>query len=358
MPKINSFSLCAMVVALSGAPYWGIINAYLFYTSENSVLISMVIGLIISFIATKIFLSIFNKDTNKTIIGKFKIIYGKYSIIVNILYILISFSIYIFLSYRLTAFLSSQYLIETPKIYMHLIVIVTIFYMASKGIEALTRVSVLSLYLSLITFSFIFFSLLKHIEFNNFLPVFLVSGTNILKSSLVFAAYFSIPTFYINSIKKDQIVDKEKFNKTFYVMYFISFIILSISTGITLGVYGIKIANLFDYPLYSVLKKISLFHFIDSIENISMVLWILYVLNASAMVLYSVISAVKETFNINKNRIIIGVLFALAFLIPRILFMKNNFVEQFGYVTYPLSTGLALLLIIFITLVLYKKKKM
>ena len=102
-------------------------------------------------------------------------------------------------------------------------------------------------------------------------------------------------------------------------MYFISFIILSISTGITLGVYGIKIANLFDYSLYTVLKKISLFHFIDSIENISMVLWILYVLNASAMVLYSVISAVKETFNINKNKIIIGVLFALAILIPKIL---------------------------------------
>lgn len=356
MQKTNSFSLSALVVANTGAPYWGILASYLFYKSENAVLLSMIIGFILSLIIIKGFLILFNRFTDKTFVGKVKLLFGKFSIVLNTLFILFAFSMYIYLTYRLTAFLSSQYLIETPKYYMHLLIIFTTFYMASKDIEALARVSTISLFLAVFIFLSIFFSLLGSVEFSNYLPFFTVSFVNILESSIVFAIYFSAPVIFVTAIKKDQIVDKEKFNKTFYLMLTLSIVMFLLAGGTTLGILGIKLTNLFEYPLYSVLKKISLFSFIDSIENVSILLWVLYVINSTSMILYSIISAAKETYNAKKGTLIIIILFLLSYIIPKAFLMENTYAENIEYTYIPLISYIAMIVLVIIVLIFSKKK--
>lgn len=356
MQKINSFSLTTLLVANTGAPYWGILASYLFYKTKNAALLSMIIGFILSLIITKAYLILFNRFTDKTFVGKVKLIFGKFSVVLNTLFIIIAFSMYIYLTYRLTAFLSSQYLVETPKYYMHLLIIFTTFYIASKGIEALTRLSTISFFLALVIFFSIFFSLISHIMFSNYLPFFTVSTIEIIKSSLIFAAYFSAPSIFVTAIKKDQLVDKEKFDKTFYLMLFLSIVLLLLAGGTTLGILGINLTNLFDYPLYTVLKRISLFSFLDSIENISIILWLLYVINSTSMIIYSVISAIKETFNIKKSIIINIILFILAYLIPKIFLMESTFPENTIYTYVPLISYVLMTILVFIVIIFSKKK--
>lgn len=356
MEKINSFSLCSIVIGLSGAAYWGILSTFVLETSKNDTFISLIIGFILSLIIFKLFVNFFNKKTDLTIIGKNKLVYGKFSYVINIIFIAVSLSLYIFQTYRLTSFLSSQYLINTPKIFLHLLIILTTFYIANKDIETITRVSIISLFLAIVIYMFDAFSLVGYVKIDNYLPILNTSYKNILSSSIVFAAYFSGPSLYINSIKKDQITDKEKFNKVFYALFTLSFILLLLATLITVGNYGIELTNMFDYPLYTVLKKINILSFIDSVENISIMLWILYIINSSNMILYSAINSVKETFNLKNNKYSIIILLLLSVLIPYILFMKNNFVETFDYIIVPFSTIVLEIIIIFITSILIKKK--
>lgn len=356
MNKINSISLSTLVVALSGAPFWGIISSYLFNYSKNSIFISMIIGFIIGLVIVKIFLLYFNKESNKTIVEKNKNVYGKFSIIVNSLFIILSLSIYLFLTYRLTSFLSSQYLIQTPKIYMYLLILITTFYISSKGIETITRVSTISLFLALIIFSFDFFSLIQYINFDNYLPLINTNTLDIIKSSIIFSIYFSVPCIYITTYKKDIIVDKDKFNKTFYLFFILSFIVVFLAAITTLGIFGSKLTSMFEYPLYSILKRIELFSFIDSVENISIILWLLYIINSSSVILNSTINSIEITYNIKNKKIINIILFIILLIIPKLFLMNNNYVESFKYVIVPLTVCVIILIQIIISLFLSKKK--
>ena len=71
-------------------------------------------------------------------------------------------------------------------------------------------------------------------NFENYLPIITTSKTNILKSSLVFSLYFSAPIFFINIVKKDDLVDKNKFNKYFFIMHLFTFLIVFFAILLTL----------------------------------------------------------------------------------------------------------------------------
>ena len=133
-------------------------------------------------------------------------------------------------------------------------------------------------------------------------------------------------------------------------MIIISFIMIFLSISTTIGVLGINISNLFDYPAYSVLKKIKLFSFLDSLENVSIMLWILYIINASSVMLSFISSSIKETFNI-KSKTIIIILLIISFAIPNFIFFSNNYNESYEYIYLPLSFLIIMFIIIIISLI-------
>lgn len=356
--KVNSFSLSILVITLSGAPFWGILTSYLLYNSKEATPISMLIGYFLGLIISKIFLS-FN-DTHKDLISSKKIekIYSKFSIVINIIEAILAIFTYIFLCYRLSSFLSSQYLIETPDIYFFILILALTFYIADQGIETLTRVTIISIYVAITIFVFDYINLFKEINFNNFLPILTVNFKSIIKSSIIYALFSSVPPMFAMSISKTDIIDHENFNKMYYRMYSISFIILLIAITTTIGVYGINLSSLFDYPLYTVLKKIEIFSFIDSIENISVILWILYSINAASAVLLSIFNNLKEALNLDKKKTkYFKALTMLLILIITIFFYKkNSYIETIEYIKYPIYVTFILFMLTFISLIISKIK--
>ena len=116
---------------------------------------------------------------------------------------------------------------------------------------------------------------------------------------------------------------------------------------------GIELCNIFDYPLYTVLKKISLFRFIESFENVSILLWVIYIINATSISLLCTFNTLKDTFNLkNKSfKYMKYILFVIAFLIPTIFFMDNTFIDSLNYVWIPASLTVMMLLIVTISLI-------
>lgn len=361
--KINSFSLSALILPLSGAPFWGILTSYMVHTSKTATLISMIIGFIISLIISKIFLKFFDCFPDLLGADKIKRTFGFLSYLINSLYGIIALIMYIFLSYRLSNFISSQYLTETLNTYIYALIIFITTFIASKKIETITRISIISFYISLIIFVFDFSSLITNIDYNNFLPLVTVSLKDILKSSISFSLYFTLPLFYLLCYKKNNLVDKDKFNKMYYKMLTLSFMILFISLSTTIGVYGIYLTNLFDYPLYTVLKKIKIFSFLESIENISVIIWIIYTINACSLLLCSTFDNLKITYNLNnkKSNILNIILIILIFIFPLLFYNNSNFVETYEYVKIPLLVTFILLVLVILTTFIislkYKKRK-
>ncbi|MGN1028811.1 MAG: GerAB/ArcD/ProY family transporter, partial [Bacilli bacterium] len=249
-------------------------------------------------------------------------------------------------------------LTEKPSIYFFLLILGLTFYIANKGIETLTRVSIISILVAFSIFIFDYTNLIKDININNFLPLITVSYKNIIKSSIIYALFSSIPPMFVMSIKKDDLIDKNNFNKLYYKMYTLSFISLFIAITFTIGVFGINLASLFDYPLYTVLKKIEIFSFLDSLENISVMLWILYSINAAASVLLCIFNNLKEALTLNKKKekyMKISVMI-ITLIITFIFYNKYSYIESYDYIKYPLYVTLTMLIIICLTIIINKIK--
>lgn len=361
--KINSFSLSTLVIALSGAPFWGILTSYMIHISKTASLISMLIGFVLSLILSLIFLKFF--DSYPELLGseKIKKVFGKFSYPLNTCFGVLATIIYIFFTYRLATFLSSQYLTQTSNIYIYAMIIFITAYTASKKIETVTRVSVISFFLAISIFAFDFFNLVNAVKIDNFLPFITVNTKSIIASSISFTLYYTVPTFFVMSYKKNNLTDKDIFKKYFYFMFSLSFIILFLAISVTIGVYGINLTDLFDYPLYTVLKKIQIFSFLESLENISSIIWILYTINAGSIMLCTTFDNLESAFNLSnkKSRILNLIIILIAFIFPLIFYQNNNYIETYGYVKFPLIVTLILLILITISTLFisikYKKNK-
>ena len=353
--KINSFSLSTTLFSISLAVLFGIINSYLLNTSKTSTPISLFLGYILSILLSFIPLKLFNTKEDSTLSQKTKIAYGKLSIIINLIYIITSISLYILITYRLTSFISSQYLIETKKEFLLIPTLLITYYIANKGTETTARLSQISFFLCIMIFIFDALGLITHVNIDNLFPIISTSKENIIKSALMFSVFFSVPFTYINVIKKNNLSDKSKFNKYYHIMHIISFIMITSAIIITLGVYGIHLINLFDYPLYTVLKKISLFNFIDSIENASIMLWPLALIIAASIILLFVFNILDSiTKHSNKIKPSIPI---ISFLTAYLFFMNNTLIETFKYLIIPTIIVIILQITNLVTLILLKIKK-
>jgi len=347
--KINSIGLFTMINSLTSASLYGIFSSYLLGTAENASFISVIIGFLISLVIAKIILSFFYKYPELSYSDKMKKIHKKTSYFFIIISILISIFGYILFTYRLTTFLSTQYLVETPKYLISLLIIFITFYTASKGLEATIRVSTISFFISMFIFIFDFATLFNQIKLENILPIMTVSYKNIIITSIIFSFYFIIPITNIYSLKLNQIKDKTKFKKYYYLGIVLSFIIALISIISVNGISGIEINKLFDYPIYTVLKRIKLFSFLDSLENVSIMLWILFIINTSSMSLLFIFNTFKNTFNTNKKitKLFNYLVIIISFSIQNFIFSKNNYNESYHYIWIPF-TILSIILIIII----------
>ncbi len=356
--KINSFSLSTIIVSLCCASFYGIFSSYIVNKTKNASLISIVIGFIISLIIAYIIYRFLKIKEELSYAGKIKYLFPKLSIIINIISIICSIFGYILITYRLTTFLSNQYLINTPRYLISLLIIILTYYTASKGIETVIRVSVITFFISSVIFIFDFSSLVSQINFDNYLPLITVSIKDIITSSLIFACYFSIPIIYISIIPMKNINDKNKFIKYYYLMITYSFIIIFISLFTCIGVNGYKVTSLFDYPVYSTLKRIKLFSILDSLENISISAWFLFIINISNMILTYIFNSFKELFKFKKkNQILNIIVMSITFAIPNFIFSNNNFNESYDYIYIPIIYLSITLLIIIISLIKHCIKK-
>ena len=352
----NSFCLSTIIISLCCAPFYGIFSSYIVNTSKNASLISLVIGFFISIIISMIIYKFIVREKDMNFTQKIKNYYPKMSLIINIISILAAVSAYILITYRLTTFLSNEYLTSTPKYIILLLILSLTFYTSSKWISTVIRVSTITFFISISIFLFDAGSLISQISFDNFLPLLDVKYTNIIKSSVVFAMYFSVPLIYLNILSYNQIIDSYKFKIYYYSMIILSFIVIFVSLFTSIGVNGINVTKMFDYPVYSTLKRIKLFSILDSLENISISAWFLFIINMANIMLLYIFNSINELFNFNdKTNLIIRLSIMLfVFIISNIIFV-NNLNESFKYIYIPIiPLGISLLIILSI---LFKKKR-
>ena len=354
--KINSFEFSSIIPLIVSNSALGSSFLYLYNYSNKSSIISMVIGLIISIFPILLVFKIFNTYPSLTLSEKLKTIFPKWIYyIINTLFIIISLSLSSLVFFRLTVFFHSQFTGTFSKFAIATILVLSSYYLTSKNIEVIARFSSLIIFICILLFLFDSISLIPEIKLDNIFPL-IDNNKNIFTSSIIFAALFSGPSFLLLIIPKNSIIDKYKLKKYVITTYILSGTSLLLINIITLGVLGIDLIKIYTYPVYIVLKKIHVINFINSIENITVLMWFFILIFTSSLFLFFSKECLTNMINIKYKRILNIILNILIAFLPIILFKSNSFFDKPSSAIIPVIMYAIIYLFLIIVLIANKNK--
>lgn len=289
-------------------------------TAEVDSYISIIISYLLGLFPLLLFILIFNYKKELDIKEKINYLFGNYlgtiiNYIINILVLIIG----IILIYNISNFAISQFLAETPLLVFMILLGLILIYNVSLGIENISRVAIIFLAFICLLTIISTTGVLKDFEISNIKPVLENGFMNSIKGSLSLTLTNIIPIFTLLIIPKNKIKEDKKLNIYLFIFYTLAFIFMFIAIFLTLGSLGIYLCDLYQYPEYTVLKKISLFGFLDRIENFIYIKWILSSIICLTLVIYYIQRSIKKDSTKVVPIIIVGLLISLSLLI-----FKNN----------------------------------
>lgn len=319
--------------------------------------IGVLIGSIIGIIPFLIFLYIFNYKKDKTIFEKNIFLFGKIlGNIINYLLSILFFFIGAIILFNLSNFIVSQYLYDTPLLHILILFGIVLYHILNKGIETISRVSFIFTIIFLSFFIFGVIVLNNEVKLDNLKPILEFGLYKPFIAGCANSIITTIPFYTILVIPKNNITDKEKTTKYLIIGYIISVIMLFMISFISTSILGKYLINLYQYPGYMTLKKVSIFNFIDRIENFLSLHWILSCFITITMTLYYIKSNIKR----NGNSKILNIILCLTIIIFSYKLFKNNTIfNNYIYYVYPyiLLSVLIISIIITINIIIRKALK-
>ena len=266
------------------------------------------------------------------------------SIIIKIILIgFILFGIFVLLVI-LSTFLYSYFLPFTPSIISCLPFIFLASFLNTKSIKKIIYVAQILFVISIVLIILKTCLLTNEFDFNNLLPFFTTKPANIFKTSLIFAILSTAP--FITLV--DENIDFKNSLK-YYLISSFTILIVVLTLTIVLG----NLVNIYSYPEYSVLRKISFFKFIENIENFISVGWFFDIFICMS------VSSLKIKNIINVKKSYIPFLINLILLIIVNQYTANNFYNSMIiYKSFPIMLSIfMILLFILIFIKIWANKK-
>ena len=325
MKKISYLEFASIVIIQVVTMFSGIIITVLKegagINSWLSALISYIIGLIIIYLI--MYISNYHKDLplNK----KIKTLFGnKIGFIINIIISIVLIILGITILYNTINFILSQLLYRTPFIISCSLFMLLIIYNTNKGINVISKTSIILLAINLFLYTINILALVKQIDINNFLPLLKEDTNNIFPTSLKLVSINMLPLIILLIIPKNALTEPNKYNKTLIISYLLGVIISFFLVITTFGVLGTNLVKTFEYPTYIVLRKITLLGFLERIENIISLQWITGAFSYLTIIIYTISKNIST--NSNKTNKYINTITGIILLILTINIFKNNII--------------------------------
>lgn len=339
--KINSFQLSLLVFFLCTTSFLEIGFSKLFNLGKPDILLIMILGILIGYFLLKMFLAINNFEPNKNIFEKNTIVFGKVlGKLINALIIVTLLIVSLSLIFNFIRFIRSQYLVETPTIFIGLAFLGVCFYAASKDGEIITRIGIFLLLGNFLLFLASFIGLIQYINPSNLKPIFTAKPLEWLEYGYYFISLFALLPFLLSVFPKNQVIDPDNYEKYIKRAYWGASIIIMIISFTIITVLGAELLTLVEYPEYIVLQKIGILNFIERIENVTSIQWIFSIFMTITTIVYGLRLGLKETFQLKKkvvSNIGLGiccllVLIFTSYLIPKSVFWQNTLLHLLPYI--------------------------
>lgn len=357
MKKTSYLELASLVIIQTVTTFFGISVSILKEGAGVNAWLSALISYVIGIIPLLMIIYISNYKQDKKINEKINSLFGnKIGLIINIIFSLLLLSLGITLLYNINNFILSQFLYRTPFLVSCTLLMLLIIYSANKGINVITKVSLLLLMLNIGLYTINILALVQHIDPSNFMPVLKENTSNIVPSALKIASINYLPLLTILIVPKEKITVPKKYTKTIIIAYIIGALISFGLVITTFGVLGIDLVNAFEYSEYIVLRKIKLLGFLERIENIISLQWIIGSYVYLTIIVYTISKSIpfKSTKLHKWTNLIIGI---ILIVLTKFIFKDNTIFDTYVKNIFPyIISGILLIYLLIITKIFFTKK--
>ncbi|MBQ9011028.1 MAG: GerAB/ArcD/ProY family transporter, partial [Bacilli bacterium] len=226
-------------------------------------------------------------------------LFKKTGTILNIVIIIGVFLLVLIAFLNLTFFINSLILFKTKNIYIAICFIIPLIYGLYKGINAISKTSLILFYFAIISMITIFLGIYNNIEIENIKPILQASNSSLIYGSILIVAYNILPLAILLIIPKNKIENYK--TKNTIIFYFLASLSLVIAAFITVSVLGVDLSLLYDYPEFHILKKVKVGDFADRLENILAMQWIVGLFFLIIIGIYFITSFFITTFNLKEK---------------------------------------------------------
>lgn len=345
MKKIELFSYTTLFYFLIRGCFLGISCNNLMFTSRSSCYFSVLFGLIIGFIPLFIFYKVIDEYPDKNIYEILEFKFGSLGKFMSYLLAIFVFLFACIIFWNLINFISSQFLHRTPNVAIGLVILLAINHALLKGINVISRVSVILFFINVFFYSTCFFGLTVQIKPIMFLPLFNESLFNITTGTLSFIGFNILPIFILSVIPKNMINDNKFMIKNSIIIYIVSTLTLFFVVFLLMGIYGIEFTQLLQYTEYHLLKRFSIMGTIDRTENIFATQWLIDIYMFLVLSLYFVGEKIKIKNNFKYSFLCFIMLIVSTMYFSSSTVIYNFLLHIFPYFIYLFLLGIPLLIV-------------
>ncbi len=291
--------------------------------------ISIVSGFIVSLPILGIYVALSNKFPGKNIIEITINTFGKIlGSVISIFYIFFFFSL-AFLNTRIMGdFMTGYIMPETPILAFFIMFIFVCAWAVRKGVETMTRYSILFFIITIATILFNFLLMINNIKLRNFLPMLSLPITKYIQAThtVTILPFCEILVFFMifPYVKETDKIKKSLFGGL--IIGATSFLILMLRDTSVLG----AINYLFSAPTFEVIRLINIGVVFTRIDSLYSSVLVMLVFFRVSITFFATVSSIAQTFNLRSYRILVPIFGILIIIFSLIVFDSASESDYWG----------------------------
>ncbi|MEK3886186.1 GerAB/ArcD/ProY family transporter [Bacillus sp. FSL K6-3431] len=321
--------------------------------------IASILGVGLALLLVMLYTTLGNRFMDKTFVEINEILLGKWlGKLVSLTFVFFSLIGAAILLIIMGYFVTTQIMPVTPIAAIH-ILFVTIVVMAVRlGIETTARAA--EILFPLFVLLFIMFAVLisPQIDFQKLQPVLETGIKPIIHATISFTSIISLSPIILLMIFPVSVNQPKQAQKAFFIGTFFGGIFLIITIALTILVLGVDQTERHIYPSYAVAKKINVGNFLQRIEAIMAIMWIITIYFRLVMYFYVTVLGLSQILNLKDYRPLtlpLGIILVVLSLIiyPNIIYAAKWTKET--WLPYASTYGLVLPVLLLVVAKLRKR---
>lgn len=278
--------------------------AYLAIEAKQDAWLAVLLGIVIGMLLVWLYTTLGSLYPDMNIIQITKKILGKklgtFISLLFVLYLILDCSAILWISGN---FITTEILVETPIQYTNILLMIIVVIATRLGLETFARAGELLLPIVFgLTIILIVFVTPNIEDFNNIKPIYEFGMKPIFRGAIYFVSFTVLTNFVLMMIFPANVINFKEAKKSYFSGTIFSGIIIFIVTFICILVLGANLSSRETYPTYILAKKIHLGNFVQRIEIIIAIIWIITVFYKTVIFFYSIVLGFAQTFELKDYR--------------------------------------------------------